>query len=90
VLAESGAIVEYINSKYGDGRLALAPAHPHFAQFLFWFHFANGTLQAAMLNSMVLATLKLADDHPRSAHARDRLRRSRSCYPSNRTGQHLL
>ena len=31
---------------YGDGRLALPPGHPGFAQFLFWFHYANGTLQA--------------------------------------------
>jgi len=28
VLAESGAIIEYIIAKYGNGRLVLAPDHP--------------------------------------------------------------
>ena len=46
MLAESGAIVDYIIAKYGNGRLTLKPDHPDFADFLYWFHFANGTLQA--------------------------------------------
>ena len=64
VLAESGAIIEYIVAKHGKGRLTLAPDHPDFAQFLFWFHFANGTLQPATGRSMVLSRLKLPDDNP--------------------------
>ena len=64
VLAESGAIIEYIVAKYGKGRLVLASDHPDFAQFLFWFHFANGTLQPATGRSMILARLKLPDDNP--------------------------
>ncbi len=64
VLAESGAIIEYIVAKNGKGRLVLAPDHPDFAQFLFWFHFANGTLQPATGRSMILARLKLPDDNP--------------------------
>ncbi|EMD86126.1 hypothetical protein COCC4DRAFT_20862 [Bipolaris maydis ATCC 48331] len=43
--AESGAISEYILRKYGNGRLALEPQHKNFADYLYWFHFANGTLQ---------------------------------------------
>src|SRR2546430_4610201 len=58
VLAESGAIVTYIIARYGEGRLALTYGHPDFAQFLYWFHFANGTLQANMGRSMILARLK--------------------------------
>lgn len=64
VLAESGAIIEYIVAKYGKGRLTLAPDHPDFAQFLFWFHFANGTLQPATGRNMILARLKLPEDNP--------------------------
>lgn len=64
VLAESGAIIEYIVARYGKGRLTLAPDHPDFAQFLYWFHFANGTLQPATGRSMVLSRLKLPDDNP--------------------------
>ena len=64
VLAESGAIVEYIIAKYGNGRLALPPSHPDFATYLYWFHFANGTLQANMGRLMILNRLKLAPDNP--------------------------
>jgi glutathione S-transferase len=64
VLAESGAVVEYITAKYGRGRLALAADHPDFAPFLYWFHFANGTLQAGLGRLMILNRLKLAEDNP--------------------------
>ena len=42
----------------------LTSTHPDFAQFLYWFHFANGTLQAKMGRNMILNRLKLADDNP--------------------------
>ncbi|MCA0249701.1 MAG: glutathione S-transferase family protein [Proteobacteria bacterium] len=64
VLAESGAIIEYIVARHGKGRLTLAPDHPDFAQFLFWFHFANGTLQPATGRNMILSRLKLPEDNP--------------------------
>jgi glutathione S-transferase len=64
VLAESGAVVEYIIAKYGNGRLALPASHPDFASYLYWFHFANGTLQAGMGRLMILNRLKLAPDNP--------------------------
>ncbi len=64
VLAESGAVVEYIIATYGNGRLALTSDHPDFARFLYWFHFANGTLQANMGRQMMLSRLNLPDDHP--------------------------
>ena len=64
MLAESGAVVEYIIARYGNGRLTLPANDPGFAQFLYWFHFANGTLQAAMGRLMILNRLKLADDNP--------------------------
>lgn len=64
VLAESGAIVEYIIAKYGNGRLALPASHPDFAQYLYWFHFANGTLQAGMGRLMILNRLKLDSGNP--------------------------
>jgi len=76
VMAESGAIVQYIVSTYGGGRLALGAGHPDFASFLFWFHFANGTLQALMGRCMLLARLKLADDNPVLAAQRERLDRA--------------
>ena len=76
VLAESGAVVEYIIAKYGQGRLALRAGDPNFAQYLYWFHFANGTLQAALGRLMILNRLKLADDHPILMAARARVDRA--------------
>jgi glutathione S-transferase len=76
VLAESGAVVEYIIAKYGNGRLVLAADHPDFAHFLYWFHFANGTLQAAMGRLMILTRLKLAEDNPILVGSKARLDRA--------------
>ena len=76
VLAESGAVVEYIIAQYGKGRLALYSDDRHFAQFLYWYHFANGTLQAAMGRSMILNRLKLADDNPILLASKARLDRA--------------
>ena len=44
VLGESAAICDYINARHGGGRLAPDADSPDFADHLFWFHFANGTL----------------------------------------------
>lgn len=52
VMPESAAIMEYIIGKYGQGRLALGPEHPNFADYLFWFHFANGTMMPAAMGIM--------------------------------------
>ena len=76
VLAESGAVVDYIIAKYGNGRLRLSPDHPDFAPFLYWFHFANGTLQAQMGRNMILNRLNLAEDNPVLQATRGRVDRS--------------
>jgi glutathione S-transferase len=76
VLAESGSVVEYIIAKYGKGRLTLSSDHPDFAQFLYWFHFANGTLQASMGRLMLLNRLKLANDNQILLGARARVDRA--------------
>jgi glutathione S-transferase len=64
LLAESGAIVEFILVRYGRGRLQHGPDHPDFASYLYWLHFANGNLQPAMLRSMIVGRCGLAPDHP--------------------------
>lgn len=76
MLAESGAIVDYIMAKHGNGRLVLGPDDPDFAQFLYWFHFANGTLQAGMGRLMILNRLKLAEDNPMLVATRGRVDRA--------------
>ncbi len=76
VLAESGAIVEYIIAKHGGGRLALGPAHPDFAQYLYWLHFANANLQPNMGRNLLLRRLDLAPDDPTLVWTRGRLDRA--------------
>jgi glutathione S-transferase len=76
VLAESGAITEYIIAKHGGGRLALGPDHPDFAAYLYWFHFANGTLQPVMGRSSLLRRAGTPDDHPAALFVQERLGRA--------------
>ncbi|KAK3673551.1 hypothetical protein LTR78_006455 [Recurvomyces mirabilis] len=62
-LSESGAICEYIIHRYGSGKFAIPPTADAktYAAYLYWLHFSNGTLQAAMVNSMF--TRPMADTH---------------------------
>ena len=57
VLGESGAIIEYILAKYGGGRLSVGPDRPNFPDYLFWFHFANGSLMPSAMIDMVVQPL---------------------------------
>ena len=41
VLAESGAIVDYIVHRHAGGRLALSPDDPGYARYVYWLHFAD-------------------------------------------------
>ncbi|GKZ33075.1 hypothetical protein AbraIFM66950_002850 [Aspergillus brasiliensis] len=43
VLGETMAIIEYILTKYGQGRLVLTPDHPNYADYVFWLHRAQGS-----------------------------------------------
>jgi glutathione S-transferase len=55
-LSESGAIAEYIIHRHGSGKLAVPPSAPNYADYLFWFHWSNATLQPQMAASMWPAT----------------------------------
>jgi glutathione S-transferase len=43
VMCESGAIVEYLLERHGEGRLAPPPGSPERAAFFQWMHFAEST-----------------------------------------------
>jgi glutathione S-transferase len=76
VLAESGAIIDYILATQGDGRLVLGPTDPDFAHYLYWLHFANGNLQPNMGRNMILRRLDLPADNPILLSTRARLERA--------------
>jgi glutathione S-transferase len=48
-LAESGAIVEYLAERYGEGRLTPAAGTPEHLRYRYWMHFAEGTAQPPLL-----------------------------------------
>lgn len=49
VLAESGAIVEYLCRRRAGGRFIPAPEHADFLHYLYWFHFANGSMVPSLM-----------------------------------------
>ena len=75
-LAQSGAIIDYILARYGQGRLSLPSEHPDFAAYLYWLHFANGTLQPVMGRNMILNRLNLTEDNAVLLAQRGRLARA--------------
>lgn len=54
VLGESGAICEYVNVRYGGGRLVPSPSDPDFSDNLFWFHWSNATYMATKMMELAL------------------------------------
>jgi glutathione S-transferase len=56
--------------------LVIAPDAPEFAEYLHWFHFANGTLQLAMSRCFFLRRLNLPPDNPVLVAAEGRLERA--------------
>lgn len=57
VLAETGAIVEYIVSRYGQGRMIPPPGTPDRLKFLYWLHYAEGSAMPPLLMKLVFTTL---------------------------------
>jgi glutathione S-transferase len=55
VLAESGAIVDYIVHRHGGDRLAVHPQAAGYARYLYWLHFAEGSLMSLLLIVLVVS-----------------------------------
>ena len=73
VLAESGAIVDYIVHRRAQGRLALRPDDPAYARYIYWLHFAEGSLMSLLLIVLVLSRVREAAASPVSARMRERM-----------------
>jgi glutathione S-transferase len=60
-VAESGAIVEYLVERYGQGRLA--PPHgtsPGRIRYVYWLHYAEGSLMPLLVMTLVLSRVPQA------------------------------
>jgi glutathione S-transferase len=49
VLAESGAIIEYVLARYGHGKLAPSPSGPTWPDYIEWLHYAEGSAMLPVL-----------------------------------------
>jgi glutathione S-transferase len=58
VLGESGAICDYIDARYGQGKLTPPVDDADYADHLFWFHWSNGTFMATLMMQLVLSMTK--------------------------------
>jgi glutathione S-transferase len=75
LLAESGAIADYIIYKYGSGRLALAPSDEAYADYLYWFHFSNASLQPTCFRRFTARSVASDAENPRVKMAEERVER---------------
>ena len=74
VLAESGAIVDYIVHRHAGGRLAPRPDSPAYARYLYWLHFAEGSLMSLLLIALVLSRVPEAGASPVTARISERVK----------------
>ena len=52
-IAESGAIVEYLIDRYGQGRFAPKPGTPERLRYTYWLHYAEGSAMPPLLLKLV-------------------------------------
>jgi glutathione S-transferase len=59
-VAESGAIVEYLVDRYGNGRLAPKPGTPERVRYTYWLHYAEGSAMPPLLLKLVFDRVESA------------------------------
>jgi glutathione S-transferase len=74
-LAESLAIFTYVLELYGNGSLRIAPGQPGFADFTYWFHYANAGLMPQAMHHLFDSRSGGTSTSPRTAMLRERLAR---------------
>jgi glutathione S-transferase len=59
-MAESGAILEYLAERHGNGRLVPAPGTPERLRYGYWMHFAEGTAMPPLVMKLVFDRIETA------------------------------
>lgn len=57
VLAESGAIIEFLAESRAGGALSVPPGHADRADYLYWLHFAEGSAMLPLLLKLYVSLL---------------------------------
>jgi glutathione S-transferase len=60
VVAESGAIVEYLAETHGKGRWLAAPGSAERRRQTYWLHYAEGSLMPPLLMSLIFSKVRSA------------------------------
>ncbi len=72
IIAESGAVVEYLATMCGGGRLAVKPGAVNYAEYLFWFHFAEASLMPEVTREIMSEAGGVPHDNPGREYSRQR------------------
>ena len=72
MLAESGAVIEYLATMTGGGRLAVKPGAANYIDYLYWFHFAESTLMPQVVSEIMSEAGGVPHDNPGRQYARAR------------------
>lgn len=72
VIAESGAVIEYLATTVGDARFAVKPGAANYADYLYWFHFAESTLMSELTREIMAERAGLPHDDPGRVYSRRR------------------
>ena len=59
-LGESGAIIEYIVERYGNGRLVPAAGTSEKLRYNYWLHYAEGSIQPMLLMKLIFDRIEKA------------------------------
>lgn len=59
-LAESGAIVDYLASRYGNGKLIPDSKTPEYLRYVYWMHFAEGSMMPPLLLKLIFDRIENA------------------------------
>ena len=59
-IAESGAILEYLVEKYGNGRLMPPKDTPNYRRYRYYMHYAEGSLMPFLLLRLIASRMKQA------------------------------
>ena len=59
-IAETGAIVEYLVDKYGNGRFRPAAGSDELLRYRYWLHAAEGTLMPLMVMTLIFNKIETA------------------------------
>ncbi len=60
VIAESGAIIEYLGRTYGKDKLTPRVNSKAYQSYIYWLHFAEGSLMPPLLMNLVFEKVKTA------------------------------